>query len=113
MAHGFSVKRIVVARGVEGREPQGVSTAFWKGDFDKLYAFVELVNPEKEAGKVVVTFVPPSGKAPKGNVTLAVGATPRFRTWAYSSNVDQKGTWTAVVSTTDGKELAHQTFDIL
>lgn len=109
----LTVKRLVVARGVEGREPQGASTAFWQNDFDRLYAFVELKNPDKTESKIVVSFVSPSGKSVRGNVTLTVGATARFRTWAYSRAVDQKGTWNAVVSTVDGRELARQSFDIL
>jgi hypothetical protein len=109
----LSVKRLVVARSIDRREPEGVSTAFWQGDFDKLYAFVELKNPSKTEQKIVVSFVSPSGKATKGNVELAVGAAPRWRTWAYSRAVDQKGTWTAVVSTPDGKELARAPFEVL
>ena len=109
----MSVKRLVVARGVLGREPKDPGTAFWKGDFDRLYAFVEVANPQKQESHIVVTFVPPAGKAAKGNVSLAVGASPRWRTWATSRAVDEKGTWTAVVSTDDGRELAREPFEIL
>ncbi len=109
----LSVRRLVVAKSIDEREPEGASTAFWQGDFDRLYAFVELSNPQKTESKIVVRFVSPSGKERKGNVTLSVGASPRWRTWAYSRAIDEKGTWSAVVTTVDGTELSRQTFEIL
>ena len=109
----LEVKRLVVSRGIEKREPKDPGSSFWKDDFDRLYAFVELANPEKGESQVVVSFVPPNGGAARGNVKLDVGASPRFRTWAYSRSVDQRGTWTAVVATADGKELARQSFEVL
>jgi hypothetical protein len=108
------VKKIVIGKGVEksSRSPVGVAQSFKKGDFEKLYAFVELANPG-EAAEVVVSFDPPSDQPDKGNVRLAVGTSPRWRTWATSRGIDEVGTWTAVVTAPDGRELAREAFEVL
>ncbi|NUP09004.1 MAG: DUF2914 domain-containing protein [Polyangiaceae bacterium] len=110
----LSVKKLVVAKSVEksSREPQGVGTSFKKGEFEKLFAFVELANPGDES-EVVVSFDPPSDKPAKGRVRLDVGTSPRWRTWATTKGIDEAGTWTAVVSTVDGRELAREPFEVL
>jgi len=110
----LSVKKLVLATEVEkgSREPKGVGTSFKKGEFDKLYAFVELANPGEEA-QVVVFFEPPSDKPARGNVRLDVGTSPRWRTWASSKGVNEKGEWSAVVTAPDGRELAREKFEIL
>jgi hypothetical protein len=110
----LKVTRFVVATNVErkSRQPEGASSTFTKGEFEKLYAFVELENPGDEAD-VVVSFDPPSSKPEKGNVELAVGRSPGWRTWAFSRGFDEKGSWSAVVRTKDGKELARTDFEVL
>lgn len=110
----LAVKKIVIGTGVEksARAPVGVAESFKQGEFEKLYAFVELENKGEEA-EVVVSFDPPSDQPDKGNVRLAVGTSPRWRTWATSRGIDERGTWTAVVSTADGRELARESFEVL
>ncbi len=111
----LKVARLVVATGVEKgkREPVGASATFKKGDFERLFAFVELENPSEPAD-VVVTFEKAEDTTnPAGNVTLEVGRSPRFRTWAYSRAVDRPGAWAAVVRTTEGRELARAPFDVV
>ncbi len=115
-AHGsaLTLRRLVVGTGVERttREPVGVAPSFTKGDFEKLVAFVELSNPGEQA-EVVVSFEPPSKGPHRGNVTLEVGASPRWRTWASSKGITERGEWAAVVKTTDGRELGRETFQVL
>jgi hypothetical protein len=110
---GLVVKRLVIARGVErkDREPVDAGTTFRAADLGKLYAFVELDNAAKAPSEIVVAFEPPSGQA-IGNVTLDVGATPHWRTWAYTRAARQTGAWTAVVKTTSGRVIARAPFEI-
>ena len=110
----LSVKKLVVATGVErgSREPVGVSESFKQGEFEKIVAYVELENPGDES-EVQVSFDPPSDGATKGNVWLDVGTSPRWRTWASTKGVAEKGEWTAVVKTRDGRELARESFVVL
>jgi hypothetical protein len=110
----LKVSRLVVAKGIERstREPVNVGTTFKKGEYDKIYAYLEVDNPG-DASKVVVAFDPPSDKPDKGLVTLDVGRSPKWRTWAFSRTLDEPGTWTAIVKTTDGRELARTEFEVV
>lgn len=110
----LKVKKLVVATDVERskRLPTGEASTFKKGEFDKLYAFLEIENPGDEAD-VVVSFDPPSDKSEKGNIELAVGRSPGWRTWGFSRAFDETGSWTAIVRTKDGKELARTEFEVL
>jgi hypothetical protein len=108
----LSLNRLVVSTGVEGREPVGAGTTFDADESDRIYAFVDVSNPTRGASEIVVTFEPPDGSGARGNVTLDVGASPRWRTWAYTRGARVPGTWRAVVRTADGRELGEEKFEI-
>lgn len=112
LAERLRIKRLVVATSVDQREPQGAAESFGLEGLERVYAFVEVENPSRSESEVVVTFEPPDGTkaAPTGHVTLSVGASPRWRTWAFTRGIHQPGEWTAVVTTPTGKELARQSF---
>lgn len=104
------VKRLVLAQGVEDREPVDAKTSFAK-DGGKIYAFVEVENADRVASEIEVEFVPPQG-APRGNVLLKVGEAPRWRTWAYTRTARDVGEWTAVVKNRRGEVLARAPFEV-
>jgi hypothetical protein len=108
----LSVKRLVVATGVNHREPEGEATLFRQSEIDKLYAYVEVENDASSTETITVSFEPPDGRAPRGNITLDVGSSPRWRTWAYTKNALDVGSWTAVVKDASGRTLARQPFEI-
>jgi hypothetical protein len=107
----LAVKRFVVAHGVKNREPIDPTT-MWKGDKNKIYAFVEVENKGGAPSEIVVEFEPPGGGAPHGDVTLSVGAAPRWRTWAYTRTASAAGSWTAVVKNKKGDVLARAPFEV-
>jgi hypothetical protein len=106
------IKRLVLADRIEGREPAPAKTSFRAPDSDRIYAFVEVENGAAEETEITVTFEPPDGGAPRGNVTLSVGASPRWRTWAFTRGARAAGEWTAVVRSPDGEELARTPFEV-
>lgn len=108
------VRRLVVAEGVERgtREPVRPAATFKASSVDKLYAFVEVENPEKGESEVFVTFEPQDNTASQGQVSLRVGASPRWRTWAYTRGVKKAGSWAAVVRSKDGTVLARTPFEV-
>ncbi|WP_437958749.1 DUF2914 domain-containing protein [Sorangium sp. So ce119] len=108
----LKVKRFVIAEGVKDREPVAPGTTFRAPETERLYAFVELENRGDVEGEVTVSFVPPDGGAPVGNVTLGVGPSPRWRTWAFTRGVRRAGEWTAVVRSETGEELARAPFEV-
>ncbi len=110
-ASRLRVKRLVLAEGVDGREPMGSRSAFRADEMDKVYAFVEVDNPEQLGGAITVSFEPPDGPE-IGNVRLAVGASRRWRTWAFSRAVRETGEWTAIVRDEQGRILAREPFSI-
>ena len=107
----LKVKRLVVAPSVKDREPVDAATSFKAEDLDRLYAFVEVENADREASEIFVTFEPAKG-ASHGQVTLEVGAAPRWRTWAWTRGPKQPGSWEAVVRNAKGDILARTPFEI-
>ena len=103
----LKVKRLVVTHDIEQREPVAVDTL---ATDKQVVAFVELANDGADACEVEVTFVQ-EGKPPVGHIKLEVpGETRHWRTWARTRMVKSPGEWEAVVSTTDGTELARTKF---
>jgi Protein of unknown function (DUF2914) len=109
-AKRLGVKRLVLAHGIDGHEPQDASGTFKSSD-DRIYAFVELENPAKAGTAITVVFEPPSGP-PVAEIPLTVGETPRFRTWAFTRKARTSGEWTVVVRDDQHRILARQTFTV-
>jgi hypothetical protein len=109
-ASALRVERLVVARGVEGREPRGLDTIFASNE-ERVFAFVEVDNPERAPGDLKVEFVGPDGRA-QPPIDLAVGQSPRWRTWAFTRRAHTPGTWRAVVRDDSGRVLASAQFDV-
>ncbi len=109
-AESLGVKRLVVVRRVERREP--VEGEPLRADGEPVVAFVELAN-DGEPRQIVVTFQPAEGGEEVGHVRLTVpGNQARWRTWARTRNVRQNGEWRAIVRTTTGEELARTDFTV-
>lgn len=110
-AEGLAMRRLIVARGVDDREPVGADSRF-RTDEERIYAFMEMVNNSDEDRQVVVTFERDDG-AEVGHITVNVPANaPRWRTWAWSRHINTPGTWTAVITTPDGTELGRERFQV-
>lgn len=107
----LAVKRLQFSQSIAGREPVAPEETFLAAQLEDVYAFIELANPSSKEGQVVVTFVPPAGKATR--VTLDVGAQSRWRTWAKKRAPRAQGTWTVIVSTVGGEELSRGSFEVL
>ena len=109
-AKRLGVKRLVLAHGIDGHEPQDASGTFKSSD-DRVYAFIELENPGKVGSAIAVVFEPPSGP-PVAEIPLTVGETARFRTWAFTRKARTAGEWTVVIRDDQHRVLARQTFTV-
>lgn len=107
----YKVSRLVVARGVSGREPVGVGRSFAASDVDKIHAFIELTNEARVPGEIVVTFTSPSGGAAQ-SIKLNVGAERRWRTWAATRKARAAGTWAVAVTDGSGAEIGRTSFTL-
>lgn len=106
------VRRLIISTGVRAYEPTGAANHFERGEFRRLYAFVDAANRGGEEGELIVTFEPPEGEV-AGHVSLEVPAgAPRYRTWAYTRHVYTPGRWHAVIRCADGREVARRAFDV-
>jgi hypothetical protein len=108
---GLKVRRLVVARRIEGREPAESGTRFTP-DGGPLFAFVEMENASPDTQQIVVTFEQ-AGSPSLGNVKLDVpGKNARYRTWGQTRRIRNTGAWQAIVRTPSGQELARQAFEV-
>jgi hypothetical protein len=108
---GLKLKRIVVTRKIENREP--VAGEDFSVGSAPVYAFVELENSAKDARNIRVLFQNEDTKATVGHVKLTVpAAQARFRTWGNTRMIRDAGHWVAVVSTLDGVELGRAPFEV-
>jgi hypothetical protein len=102
------VKRLVVTRGVEAREPLATESLLVGVP---VFAFVELQNESDAEAGIVITFERATRSV--GHIELSVPAdTPRWRTWGKTQNIDEPGKWVAVVRAKAGHELARQSFEV-
>ena len=105
------VKRLIISRGVKGREPLEPTERFVEGEAERIYAFVELANPESAESAVFVSFVPERG-VERGPIELSVGPSSRWRTWAFTRAAKAPGVWHAVVRNARGEEIGRTRFEI-
>jgi hypothetical protein len=106
------VKRLVIAKGVEAREPVSPASTFTQGESDRIYAFVEVGNEDKAASAISVSFFR-DGESDRGGVELRVGESPRWRTWAFTRLAKKPGKWHVVVRGPKGQELARDSFEVV
>ena len=107
----LKIKRLLLARDVDAREPVGPADAFELDEVERIYAFVEVNNRDRVESEIFVTFEPADGPA-RGHVRLRVGASSRWRTWAFTRGVREAGSWAAVVRNGEGELLARQPFEV-
>lgn len=98
----LNISRLVFSRGVEDRQPVEPDFAP-AADGRRLYAYLELFN-KGESQELTLTWIR-AGK-PFHTVTLKVGRSPHWRTWAYLTlGTAMTGPWALEVRTEDGKLL--------
>jgi hypothetical protein len=106
------VKRLVLAKGVKDRKPVDPGASFEASENERIYAFVEVENPERAPSHVFVTFEKEGG-ARFGKVELEVGSSSRWRTWAWTRGARKPGNYVAVVRDSKGKVLAREKFEVV
>jgi hypothetical protein len=108
----LTVRRLTVGTAVVDREATGHASEYELASDTRLCAVVELANRGAASG-VRVRFEPEGDAARSvGHVRLAAPSAPRWRTWGCSERVRTPGTWSAVVETLDGRELAREVFTV-
>ena len=111
-ASPLRVRRLVVTRDIENREPVASGESFSLGDPGRIGAFLEIENTSGEQVPVFVRFERPGGGTSVGHVELAVPAQHRWRTWGFTRMIRTPGAWVAVITTATGHELARTAFEV-
>jgi hypothetical protein len=108
----LAVRRLAVGTGVAAREVTGHAAEYELSPTSRFCAVMELANPST-ASTVRVRFEP-EGEVERsvGFVRLAVPSSPRYRTWACTERLRTTGTWSAVVETVGGLEIAREVFTV-
>lgn len=110
---GLRVVRIALARGVEEREPVGAGRSFSASEDERIYAYLELANPERVECEISVAWAPVTTPDDEtGRVEVRVGPQPRWRTWSYTSRLDRPGRYMAIVRDADGRVIARAPFEL-
>lgn len=109
---GVSLASLVIARGVDKRQPVEPGSSFSLAGGNKLYAVMDVRNPDKTASELSVAWIRDGSDEERGAVTLTVGEQSKWRTWAYHSGFKKPGRWAAVVRDAGGVELGRAAFDV-
>jgi hypothetical protein len=108
MAADLGVSRVVVATGVEDREPVGAAETFSAG-VDEIVCFSEVTGAGAGSEVVHVWY---QGEVERARVTLTAEG-ERWRTWSrIQIGADQTGPWRVVVEGPDGTALGQVSFEI-
>ena len=113
--HGaLMIRRAELATGVADHEPVGAADTFDAG-VAQLYLFLDVRNTSSEDAQLTVSFVRtdlPDARE-RGGVTLTVPHDARrFRTWAWTRQVQQAGAWDAIVRDAHGDEVTRVAFTV-
>lgn len=107
-APAFTVARMVIAEGVEDREPVGVAETF-SSSTEKVYCFIEATNVEKDTQ---ATFVWYHGGKEIHTFDLPLKKGPRWRTFACKNLRGQKGDWKVEIKDSAGNSVKSISFKV-
>lgn len=106
------VDRFVLAQAVQQREPLGETDVF-STEAEKIFAFVQLANPEQPPYSFKVHFERADEAPTPYGIALEVPTAARFRTWAFTRIKREPGQYRAVLRTLDGREIARRDFTVV
>ena len=102
-----------MARGIEAKKPLDPRTAYTLGEFDRIVAFMSVLNPDETADELHVSFLDKLSGRERGKVTVSVGTQKKWRTWAFTRTVNKAGKWEILVRNKDGLVIGRAPFEIL
>ncbi len=111
-SEGVHLKRLVLARAVENREPIEAGTTFEIDSEKRIYAFISVVNPTASESEVTVSWAPADGGRERGKTIVSVGAHPRWRTWAYTRGIQTPGKWKVIIRNSAGEIIGEAPFEV-
>ncbi len=105
---GLTIGRLVIAAGIEDREPVGVADRF-SSDTATVYCFLEANNI---AADIEVAFVWILNGTEILETPMALKAAPRWRTWAAKNLYGLEGDWKVELRDASGTVLRTVEFKV-
>jgi hypothetical protein len=105
-SHPFTIERMVVATGVEDREPVGVAEKFPQST-EKVYCFIEAKDVTEDT-KVEVVWFHSGNKLHTYELGLQKGS--RWRTFAYKNLRGMTGEWKVELKDSAGNTIQSLSF---
>ena len=109
---GVKLNSIILAKGVDKREPVEPGTRFSVADGEKVYAIMDVNNPTDDATELTVSWKMPDSDREIGKTSLEVKSAKSWRTWSFTRWAKKTGTWEAIVRNADGDIIARAPFEI-
>jgi hypothetical protein len=107
-APAFTVARMVIATGIENREPVGVSETF-PVSAGMVFCFLEATNITDDTE---VTFVWYLGEKEMFKIALPLKKSPRWRTYCYKNLMGKKGDWKVELKDSAGNNVKTVSFKV-
>lgn len=109
---GIGLSRLVMAHGVEDRTPVEPASSFEAED-ERIFAYLEVNNPERQEQELSIAWAPLDDPDDEiSRVEVHVGPHPRWRTWAYTRQLDDPGLYVAVVRDASDQIIARHPFEV-
>lgn len=105
---GIEITRLVLATGVDNREPVGVANVF-PASTSKVICFLDAKNIAAKT-EVVFVWILNGKEILKTNLTLKAG--PKWRTRAVKNLHGQKGDWKVEIRDAEGQRLKDVSFKV-
>lgn len=110
---GLQLAEFTVARGIEEKKPIDPRTAYKLGEFEKIAAYMIVINPSETADEIHISFRNVETGKERGKISVSVGAQKKWRTWAYTRTIRTTGKWEILVRDKDEQLLGRAPFEIL
>ena len=110
---GLQLAELTVARGIESKKPLDPKTEYTLGEYDRIVAFMSVLNPAETEDEVQVSFLNVETGKERGKVSVRIGAQKKWRTWAFSRHINKAGKWEILVRDKDDQLLGRAPFEIL
>ncbi len=110
---GLQLAELTVARGIEAKKPLDPKTVYKLGEYDRIVAFMSVLNPTETEDEIYVSFLNVETGKERGKVSVSVGAQKKWRTWAFNKTINKAGKWEIIVRDKNDQVLGRAPFEIL
>jgi hypothetical protein len=110
---GLHLSELVLAAGVENRQPVDPRTTFSKASDERVYCYLRVENPDREEATVYMAWERAEGRAPTDQSReMQIRAMPTYVTFAFTGTARRAGRWACVIRNDNDEVLGRAEFDL-